>query len=809
MTSITKRTAAIAAALLMAASCALPAVQSGIAPAFDSSLVASAAVSVPNPIVFAVKGDQDIEIPDSPNYYTDSYTFPPGIEIRVDSNLQKYFTAVRTNAGSQYKITLLDSAKTITEPVEIKFYNKGSNSYLTTVKIAVYNESMSSGSGTTTPSTAEDDILSWLPMSRPTQLAIVDIANKVGGYTTDNSITDIEECIIKGAGSQETKNKAFQYILQYYIDHNTLGVDYIEYRDRGNLSAYNDGYTAYASVVNVYSGTNPNVSLDYIVDVNNPDSGKRYKEYGTNESRFDYQTVSGGRNLYNCNYGPRHKTISLSAANLTEITAKFGALEALEVFNLTNSVSVSIGESCFAGCANLKQVELQAVKGIGAYAFRGCTNLTSISLRNSTAYKVDNGAILTADGKTLVAAPAVENYTVPEGVETIMEGAFADNTNLTSVVIPKSVKTIGISAFEGCSNLNSVDIQGAVKIESNAFKGTTSLGSIDIPAGSTYKTSDFESTTKINDSSKTGDEIIDVTEIEHGVTLGSDIYLVPVVPVNSDKELKITATIGGEAVNANDIKIESQKPLGDGTTEYKVRIPVNAPDMGKTINVTYTCEDCTVEENYSIPEYAEEYASTQKGTDGYDSNMRVLSAMLMYGETAAKHFGESTANFGTAFGEENVTYKTTVNVDDLKTVDDAVVKATTSEKYEAKNYASLVLNENIDLNCYTDSTESTVYFNYKRDNDYVRVPATKSGTFWKGTITDFSIVSLDKTCDFYFSTDAAGSNHITNTMTYNPLGWVSGSWRGNYVGADKTVKESNQKLAASLYSYYKAVKAAK
>ena len=59
-------------------------------------------------------------------------------------------------------------------------------------------------------------------------------------------------------------------------------------------------------------------------------------------------------------------------------------------------------------------------------------------------------------------------------VTSIAEGAFKNNTNITSVTIPESVNSIGANAFDGCSGLTSINVGKAVtSIGSKAFANLT------------------------------------------------------------------------------------------------------------------------------------------------------------------------------------------------------------------------------------------------------------------------------------------------------------------------------------------------
>lgn len=72
----------------------------------------------------------------------------------------------------------------------------------------------------------------------------------------------------------------------------------------------------------------------------------------------------------------------------------------------------------------------------------------------NTSFKVADGAILTADGTTLVAYPggraSVEEYAIPSTVTTILGGAF-NGADMQRLLVPNSVTSIPNWSFQGCS----------------------------------------------------------------------------------------------------------------------------------------------------------------------------------------------------------------------------------------------------------------------------------------------------------------------------------------------------------------------
>ncbi len=161
----------------------------------------------------------------------------------------------------------------------------------------------------------------------------------------------------------------------------------------------------------------------------------------------------------------------------------------------------SIGNYAFHGCSGLTSITISdSVTSFGEEAFSACTGLTeiiipsklSITFRDSEDY---TSLILTAlsssKGNNIVDR-AFENYTnltsitISDGISSIGVCAFAGCSGLTSITIPNGVTSIGIGAFADCSGLTSITIpSGVTSIGNNAFISCSGLTSITVASGNT------------------------------------------------------------------------------------------------------------------------------------------------------------------------------------------------------------------------------------------------------------------------------------------------------------------------------------
>lgn len=232
-------------------------------------------------------------------------------------------------------------------------------------------------------------------------------------------------------------------------------------------------------------------------------------------------------------------------ASLTNIGDYDFAGTSITEITIPESVE-TIGKGAFSGCANLSEVIIGSnVKSIGSDAFKGCDKLstifypdalsdltlpegvTAVSYPAGTEVKLaEDGALYSADGKTLYYVPAsVENFTIPDTVETIADNAFKGCENLTSVTIPESVTTIGSSAFSGCSSLATVSIPESVTtIGSGVFDGCDNLKDIELPSSIT-NVEVSEGTTEIASGSFSGlKNLTEVSIPESVTTIGSGAF---------------------------------------------------------------------------------------------------------------------------------------------------------------------------------------------------------------------------------------------------------------------------------------------
>lgn len=152
----------------------------------------------------------------------------------------------------------------------------------------------------------------------------------------------------------------------------------------------------------------------------------------------------------------------------------------LQKIDLPDSLK-NVGAEAFDSCKALQSVSLpSSCAHIGKGAFFHCDQLAEIELREvnaesaaeTAAYKEVNGAILTADGKTLVAFPQASGReaVVPDGVETIGYGAFAGAGGLKKITLPDTLTKIDYMAFYDCTGLTDLRLpESLTQVEEQAF----------------------------------------------------------------------------------------------------------------------------------------------------------------------------------------------------------------------------------------------------------------------------------------------------------------------------------------------------
>ena len=149
-----------------------------------------------------------------------------------------------------------------------------------------------------------------------------------------------------------------------------------------------------------------------------------------------------------------------SCISLAEVTIPNGA--------------TTIGDGAFYGCFALTEAAIPAsVTSIGYIAFEQCTALTGFSVdKNNPAYKDVDGVLFNKSGTELIQYPAARGgaYTIPAGVTTVADAAFAYAASLTEATVPNGVTKLGGVAFYQCPSLTRVNLGSSVEsIGDHAF----------------------------------------------------------------------------------------------------------------------------------------------------------------------------------------------------------------------------------------------------------------------------------------------------------------------------------------------------
>jgi hypothetical protein len=158
------------------------------------------------------------------------------------------------------------------------------------------------------------------------------------------------------------------------------------------------------------------------------------------------------------------------------ITAYNGMDSELEVpYSIDGHPVKAIGDNAFSNCENLTSVTLpEGLETIGNGAF-ACTNLTSVAL--------PNGLKLIGD-LAFEGCMRLSSISLPNGLESIGNYAFHLCMNLTSLALPEGLEAVGDGAFSSCSNLVSVTVPDSVEtMGSNPFFDCETLEEILVSSG--------------------------------------------------------------------------------------------------------------------------------------------------------------------------------------------------------------------------------------------------------------------------------------------------------------------------------------
>lgn len=225
------------------------------------------------------------------------------------------------------------------------------------------------------------------------------------------------------------------------------------------------------------------------------------------ENNQNYSSIDGV--LFNKD---KTKLISYPEGKKTEeyiIPSTVTKVGAFSFFNAKNLSTLILQEGitkieggAFSRCNNLKNINIpktvEFLEGEDTESINdifACKKLQNINVdEDNTNYSSVDGVLFDKNKTKIIFYPNGKNnkeYVIPDSVNAICGGAFAENKYLENIEIPNSVTRIEWFAFYGCSSLESIKIPDSVKKMGSIvfetymgiiFEGCTSLVSVELPS---------------------------------------------------------------------------------------------------------------------------------------------------------------------------------------------------------------------------------------------------------------------------------------------------------------------------------------
>lgn len=259
--------------------------------------------------------------------------------------------------------------------------------------------------------------------------------------------------------------------------------------------------------VNAFSGC---TNLKKISKLNNV---TKINDYAFNNCRSleevnipDGVTSIGNNAFYNCK---SLKEINLPDTVSTIGNYAFAGCESVEKFNIPKKVTelskglfkgckslksmnideniTSIGDELFTDCSSLEEVYIPyTIDKINNSIFDNCSSLGGIYVdSNNQSYTDLNGILVNKEKTKLILYPegrTSKTYTVPVGITSFEDSAFAKANNLEKVIFQNGVESLSNEIFYNNTGIKTIEFSDSIgAIGERAFSGCTNLKEITIP----------------------------------------------------------------------------------------------------------------------------------------------------------------------------------------------------------------------------------------------------------------------------------------------------------------------------------------
>ena len=181
-------------------------------------------------------------------------------------------------------------------------------------------------------------------------------------------------------------------------------------------------------------------------------------------------------------YNGKSKTVIVPEGIEELESSSFWDNQYIEEVVLPDSLK-NMGGDTFYNCKNLKKINIpESVSLMGNNPFAGCPLIEIVN--NSKSYIYENGALYTADKKTMIYCSIKgegKEFIVPEGVVVICKHSFFLCDRFEKITLPSTLKKMENNPFSGCSKLELINNSKAYYIKDdviyNGFK-TSVVGTL-------------------------------------------------------------------------------------------------------------------------------------------------------------------------------------------------------------------------------------------------------------------------------------------------------------------------------------------